>query len=169
MCQIHKFSHFLQRVHCVEVKSAVDVEMFTAFAWQRVEFIYRDPDSKCCTGHDARRRCSEYTMAVIFIPYLLGSASPTRASFLGSFGLNWLAGASILPDRPCAHVTSMASTENKFVITPLHGKYPLQGCNNIYLCFFISHSLRFVAAFLQHRISRLRSSLRRGFWMLCLP
>ena len=30
MCQIHKFSHFLQRVHCVEVKSAVDVEMFTA-------------------------------------------------------------------------------------------------------------------------------------------
>ena len=25
MCQIHKFSHFLQRVHCVEVKSAVDV------------------------------------------------------------------------------------------------------------------------------------------------
>ena len=27
MCKIHIF---LQRVHCVEVKSAVDVEMFTA-------------------------------------------------------------------------------------------------------------------------------------------
>ena len=30
MCKIHNFSLFLQRVHCVEFKSAVDVEMFTA-------------------------------------------------------------------------------------------------------------------------------------------
>ena len=72
-----------------------------------------------------------------------------RVSKLNS-RLNWLAGASILPDRPRALVTSMASTGNKFVITPLHGKYPIykhrpsgsvlvnriypsQGCNNIYL------------------------------------
>ena len=47
-----------------------------------------------------------------------------RVSKLNS-RLNWLAGASILPDRLCAHVTSMASTGNKFVITPLHGKYPI--------------------------------------------
>ena len=85
-------------------------------------------------------RCSEYTMAVIFIHYLLGSVSPPRVSFLGSFVAfkqakleAKLATASILPDRPRAHVTSMASTGNKFVITPLHGKYPSQGCNNIYV------------------------------------
>ena len=71
-------------------------------------------------------------MAVIFIHYLLGIVSPPRASFWAvllcvsklNSRLNWLAGASILPDRPRAQVTGMASTGNKFVVTPLHGKYP---------------------------------------------
>ena len=133
-------SHFLQRVHCVEVKSAVDVEMFTALPDSASSLFTATQTANGCTGHDACRRCSEYTMAVISIHYLLGSVSPharafwavlLRVSKLNS-RLNWLAGASILPDRPHAHVTSMASTGNKFVITPLHGKYPSQGCNNIY-------------------------------------
>ena len=76
MCQIHKFSHFLQRVHCVEVKSAVDVEMFTALPDSASSLFTTTQTANGCTGHDARRRCSEYTMAVIFIPYLLGSVSP---------------------------------------------------------------------------------------------
>ena len=121
-------------MHCVEVKSAVDIEMFTALPDSASSLFTATQMANGCTGHDARRRCSEYTMAIIFIPYLLGSVSLPRASFLGSFvtcvsklnsRLNWLAGASILPDRPRAHVTSMASTGNKFVITPLHGKYPI--------------------------------------------
>ena len=85
MCQIHKFSHFLQRVHCVEVKSAVDVEMFTELPDSASSLFTATQTANGCSGHDARRRCSEYTMAVIFIPYLLGSVSPPRASFLGSF------------------------------------------------------------------------------------
>ena len=85
MCQIHKFSHFLQRVHCVEVKSAVDVEMFTALPDSASSLFTTTQTANGCTGHDARRRCSEYTMAVIFIPNLLGSALPPCASFLGSF------------------------------------------------------------------------------------
>ena len=85
MCQIHKFSHFLQRVHCVEVKSAVDVEMFIALLDSASSLFTATQTANGCTGHDARTRCSEYTMAVIVIPYLLGSVSPPYASFLGSF------------------------------------------------------------------------------------
>ena len=85
MCQIHKFSHFLQRVHCVEVKSAVDVEMFTALPDSTLSLFTATQTANGCTGHDARRRCSEHTLAVLFIPYLLGSVSPPCASFLGSF------------------------------------------------------------------------------------
>ena len=85
MCKIHNFSHFLQRVHCVEVKSAVDVEMFTALPDSASSLLTATQTANGCTGHDARRRCSEYTMAVIFIHCLLGSVSPPRASFLGSF------------------------------------------------------------------------------------
>ena len=124
-------SHFLQRVHCVEVKSAVDVEIFTALPDSMSSLFTATQTANGCTGHDARRRCSEYTMAVIlFLTFLAVSRHHARAfwavllrvSKLNS-RLNWLAGASILPDRPRAHVTSMASTRNtKFVITPLHGK-----------------------------------------------
>ena len=85
MCQIHMFPHFLQRVHCVEDKSAVDVEMFTALTDSASSLFTATQTANGCTDHDARRRCSEYTMAVIFILYLLGSVSPPRASFLGSF------------------------------------------------------------------------------------
>ena len=120
-------------MHCVEVKSVVDVEMFTALPDSASSLFTATQTANGCTGHDARRRCSEYTMAVIFIPYLLGSVSPPRVSFLGSFvtckqaklEAKLASEASILPDRPRAHVTSMASTGNKFVITPLHGKYPI--------------------------------------------
>ena len=126
-------SHFLQRVHCVEVKSAVDVEIFTALPDSMSSLFTATQTANGCTGHDARRWCSEYTMAVIlFLTFLAVSRHHARAfwavllrvSKLNS-RLNWLAGASILPDRPRAHVTSMASTRNKFVITPLHGKYPI--------------------------------------------
>ena len=78
MCQIHKFSHFLQRVHCVEVKPAVDVKMFTALPDNASSLFTATQTANGSTGHDARRRCSEYTMAVISIPYLLGSVSPPR-------------------------------------------------------------------------------------------
>ena len=122
------FTFFLQRVHCVEVKSAVDVEMFTALPDSASSLFTATQTANGCTGHDACRRCSEYTMAVIlFITFLAVSrhhaqafwAVLLRVSKLNS-RLNWLAGASILPDRPRAHVTSMASTGNKFVITLIY-------------------------------------------------
>ena len=123
-------------MHCVEIKSAVDVEMFTAMPDSASSLFTATQTANGRTGHDARRRCSEYTMAVIFIPYLLGSVSPPRASFLGSFVTckqakleAKLASWSVHFTRPRALVTSMASTGNKIVITPLHGKYPSQGCN----------------------------------------
>ena len=65
--------------------STVDVEMFTALPDSASSLFTATQTANGCTDHDARRRCSEYTMAVIFIPYLLGSFSPPRASFLGSF------------------------------------------------------------------------------------
>ena len=72
-------------MHCVEVKSAVDVGMFTALPDSASSLFTTTKTANGCMGHDAHRQCSEYTMAVIFIPYLLGSVSPPRASFLGSF------------------------------------------------------------------------------------
>ena len=51
MCQNHKFSHFLQRVHCVEVKSAVDVEMFTALPDSASSLFTATQTANGCTGH----------------------------------------------------------------------------------------------------------------------
>ena len=79
------FTIFWQRVHRVEVKSALDVEMFTALPDSSSSLFTATQTANGCMGHNAHRRCSEYTMAVIFIPYILGSVSPPRASFLGSF------------------------------------------------------------------------------------
>ena len=90
MCQIHKFSHFLQRVHCVEVKSAVDVEMFTALpdsasslftATQTANghdlprlFHGKEPGTDCLRkepGTDCLP-CSIASYPVTFAPLLLG-------------------------------------------------------------------------------------------------
>ena len=85
MCQIHKFSHFLQRVHCVEVKSAVDVEMFTALPDSASSLFTATQTANGCTGHDARRRCSEYTLANNFYSLPSWQCLATTRELSGQF------------------------------------------------------------------------------------
>ena len=104
--------------------------MFTALPDSASSLFTATQTANDCTGHDARRRCSEYTMAVIFILYLLGSVSPPRVSFLGSFVAckqakleAKLASWSVHFTRPTACTRDEYGFN--FVITSLHGKYPI--------------------------------------------